>query len=96
MACREGFLGCVGRVNLELPTVEVRFEDLHIETEVYAETSRQLPSLLNAVRGIFEVHHAFPLTCNHTEFSRCNQAAMQPSPLIETVSWVFNCSLRHL
>lgn len=43
------------RVNLELPIVEVRFENLHIETEVYAETSRQLPSLWNAVRSSVEV-----------------------------------------
>ena len=48
------------RVNLALPTVEVRFEDLHIETEVYAETSRQLPSLPNAVRGIFEARQFHP------------------------------------
>ncbi|KAK9916362.1 hypothetical protein WJX75_001804 [Coccomyxa subellipsoidea] len=42
------------RVNLDLPTVEVRVEDLHIETEVYAETDRQLPSLLNAMRSGLE------------------------------------------
>lgn len=35
--------------------MEVRFENLHIETEVYAETSRQLPSLWNAVRASVEV-----------------------------------------
>ena len=35
--------------------MEVRFESLHIETEVYAETSRQLPSLWNAVRSSVEV-----------------------------------------
>lgn len=35
--------------------MEVRFENLHIETEVYAETSRQLPSLWNAVRSSVEV-----------------------------------------
>jgi hypothetical protein len=43
------------RVNLDLPTVEVRVEDLHIETEVYAETGRQLPSLFNALRSFVEV-----------------------------------------
>ena len=42
------------RVDVALPSVEVRFEGLHIETEVYAETSRQLPSLFNAVRGLLE------------------------------------------
>ncbi len=46
------------RVNLELPGVEVRFEDLHIETEAYAETGRQLPSLFNAVRSAVEVRAA--------------------------------------
>ena len=35
--------------------MEVRFENLHIETEVYAETSRQLPSLWNVVRSSVEV-----------------------------------------
>lgn len=35
--------------------MEVRVEDLHIETEVYAETDRQLPSLYNAVRSGLEV-----------------------------------------
>jgi hypothetical protein len=35
--------------------VEIRVEDLHIETEVYAETGRQLPSLFNAVRSLVEV-----------------------------------------
>ena len=42
------------RVDLGLPKVEVRVEDLHIETEVYAETDRQLPSLFNAVRSSVE------------------------------------------
>lgn len=37
-----------------MPKVEVRVEDLHIETEVYAETDRQLPSLFNAVRSSVE------------------------------------------
>ena len=58
------------RVNLELPGVEVRFEDLHIETEAYAETGRQLPSLFNAVRSAVEVSTAHweacaPLFCHH-------------------------------
>ena len=43
--------------------MEVRFENLHIETEVYAETSRQLPSLWNAVRASVEVTRL--LSCQH-------------------------------
>ena len=53
--CHAQALTAWRRVNLVLPTVEVRFENLHIETEVYAETSRQLPSLWNAVRSSVEV-----------------------------------------
>jgi hypothetical protein len=45
-------------VDVALPSVEVRFEGLHIETEVYAETGRQLPSLFNAVRGLLEARAA--------------------------------------
>ena len=43
--------------------MEVRFENLHVETEVYAETSRQLPSLWNAVRASVEVK--YQLSCQH-------------------------------
>jgi hypothetical protein len=41
-------------VQLDLPSVEVRFEDLHIETSVYAESGRNVPNVLNAYRDIFE------------------------------------------
>ena len=50
-------------MNLELPTVEVRFENLHIETEVYAETARQLPSLWNAARSSIEVSGSMDCPC---------------------------------
>ncbi len=40
---------------MKLPTVEVRFQDIHIETEVYAETSRNLPSLSNVFYNAFDV-----------------------------------------
>ena len=34
--------------------MEVRFEDLHIETSVYTESGRNVPNVLNAYRDIFE------------------------------------------
>ena len=40
---------------MQVPAVEVRFEGLHIETEVYAETGRNLPTILNAYRAVLEV-----------------------------------------
>ena len=43
------------RVGLELPTVEVRFEGVQVETEVFRETSRNLPSLYNTLRNSVEV-----------------------------------------
>lgn len=41
-------------MQLDLPSVEVRFEDLHIETSVYTESGRNVPNVLNAYRDIFE------------------------------------------
>ena len=46
-------MACI-RVQLDLPSVEVRFEDLHIETSVFAESGRNVPNVLNAYRDIFE------------------------------------------
>ena len=43
------------RVSLRRPSVEVRFKNLNVETEVYADLSRNLPSILNAYREAFEV-----------------------------------------
>eukprot|EP00891_Asterochloris_glomerata_P005114 jgi/Astpho2/5114/Aster-06326 len=42
------------RVDMQVPAVEVRFEGLHIDTEVYAETGRNLPTILNAYRAVLE------------------------------------------
>lgn len=39
---------------MEIPSVEVRFENLTIESSVYIG-SRALPSVLNAYRNFFEV-----------------------------------------
>ena len=37
------------------PTVEIRFTELHVETEVFADLSRNLPSMLRAFRDPIEV-----------------------------------------
>ncbi|XP_073153582.1 pleiotropic drug resistance protein 1-like [Henckelia pumila] len=43
----------IDRVGIELPTVEVRFENLHVETEAHVG-SRALPSFINFFANIFE------------------------------------------
>jgi len=43
------------RVGIEQPAVEVRFQNLHVETSLYMESSRNLPTILNAYRGALEV-----------------------------------------
>ena len=43
------------RVGIKPPGIEVRFQDIFIETSVYTNVSRNLPSILNAYRGFFEV-----------------------------------------
>lgn len=47
---RHGFF----RVGIELPTIEVRYENLTIEADCYVG-DRALPTLLNSTRNIFEV-----------------------------------------
>lgn len=42
-------------VGIELPTVEVRFENIHIETSLYTDTERNLPTILNSYRAGLEV-----------------------------------------
>ncbi|KAK9794008.1 hypothetical protein WJX73_008792 [Symbiochloris irregularis] len=44
----------LNRVNVTHPNVEVRFSNLHAETEVYLDSSRNLPGLHNVVRDIEE------------------------------------------
>ena len=47
---------CVAcRVGMRHPTVEIRFTELHVETEVFADLSRNLPSMLRAFRDPIEV-----------------------------------------
>lgn len=43
------------RVGLRQPSTEVRFKDLYVETEVYADLTRNLPSVLGFYRGLVEV-----------------------------------------
>ena len=40
---------------MELPSVELRFQNLHIETSLYSESGRNLPTIFNAYRNAFEV-----------------------------------------
>ena len=50
------FVACTGaRVGMELPSVEVRFKDLHIDTPLYSESGRNLPTIFNAYRDALEV-----------------------------------------
>jgi len=46
-------VGC--RVGLRPPSAEVRFRDLYVETEVYADLSRNLPSVIGFYRELIEV-----------------------------------------
>lgn len=43
------------RVGLELPKIEVRFENLAVEADAYAG-SRAIPTLLNATLNTLEVN----------------------------------------
>ena len=43
------------RVGLRLPAAEVRFRDLYVETQVYADLSRNLPSVIGFYRECIEV-----------------------------------------
>lgn len=50
----------MSRVGLQVPKVEVRFENLNITAEVQTG-SRALPTLLNFTRNVLEVlHHTLP------------------------------------
>lgn len=48
------FPGMCYRGGIEIPTVEVRFEHLNVETEVYLG-SRALPTIFNSFANIVEV-----------------------------------------
>lgn len=43
------------RVGLRQPSAEVRFRDLYVETQVYADLSRNLPSVIGFYRQCIEV-----------------------------------------
>jgi len=42
--------------------VEIRFSELHVETEVFADLSRNLPNIGRAIRDPVEVRGCLPLT----------------------------------
>ena len=46
------------RVGMEQPSVELRFQNLHIETSLYSDSGRNLPTVFNAYRNVFEVSSA--------------------------------------
>ncbi|WOG89279.1 hypothetical protein DCAR_0208516 [Daucus carota subsp. sativus] len=53
----------IDRVGLQLPTIEVRFENLHVEAEAFVG-SRALPSFTNfnleILEGLLSIFHIFP------------------------------------
>ncbi len=53
--CCSESICCLCSVGIKPPGIEVRFQDIFIETSVYTNVSRNLPSILNAYRGFFEV-----------------------------------------
>lgn len=52
-----------GRVGIELPTIEVRYEDLSVQANCHVG-SRGLPTLLNASRNMIEVSN-IPALVSH-------------------------------
>ncbi|GMN37310.1 hypothetical protein TIFTF001_006704 [Ficus carica] len=48
----------IDRVGIELPTIEVRYEHLHVEAETYVG-SRALPTFINFISGIVEIFVGF-------------------------------------
>ena len=50
---------------MEQPSVELRFQNLHIETSLYSESGRNLPTIFNAYRNAFEVRN-----CRMLQYSR--------------------------
>lgn len=58
---------CGSRVGIELPTVEVRYENLSVRANCYVG-NRGLPTLWNVFRNIIEVRRNFAsqLYCRHT------------------------------
>lgn len=52
------------RVGIDLPTIEVRFENLKVEAEAYVG-SRSLPTLINFFANIFEVIYIYKNLINY-------------------------------
>lgn len=47
--------GLLTRVDCRPPTVEVRCQNVHVEADVFADHTRNLPSIINAYRDVIEV-----------------------------------------
>ncbi len=61
------------RVGIQLPTIEVRYENVCVEAECYVG-DRALPTLVNAARNALEVTHPIPLSlplCLSVSLSLC-------------------------
>ena len=50
------------RVGIELASIEVRFENLSVESSVYVG-SRALPTVLNSYRNVLDVSSSRYVTC---------------------------------
>ena len=80
-------------MGIELPTVEIRFENIHIETALYTDTGRNLPTILNSYRAALEVrpsnairtlHRAGPVqstVLGHIDRPFATHLLGQPDPL---------------
>jgi hypothetical protein len=55
------------RVGIQLPTIEVRYENVCVEAESYVG-DRALPTLVNAARNALEVTHPIPLSLSLSLF----------------------------
>jgi len=58
---------CACRVGIELPTIEVRYENLSIEADCYVG-NRALPSNWNTARNFFEVPAAIDISSSLESF----------------------------
>ena len=53
------------RVGIELASVEVRYENLNVESSVYVG-SRALPTVLNSYRNVLDVSSPRDFTCTQS------------------------------
>lgn len=70
-------------VGIKPPGIEVRFKDIFIETSVYTNVSRNLPSILNAYRGAVEV------SSSDIQFLDSKLAHQETSRVVCTWCWLW-------